>query len=365
MNYLKLVADKTVAEKYTVPNVIFDCFEKREGVHYVKPGYIEAIKKYKSIDMSYNAFDWQNGVGFFGLIEAGKVLKDEKYIEFIKEWTEYHIKKGLPPITVNSTIPYYGILGLYKRYGTPEYYGLCDSAAKFIMSEGKRADEGTLEHTVLDGDNPSQIWADTVFMGGIFLAEWGKFTGNIMYLNEAARQILLHYKYLTDKETGLMFHAYSCFNRDNLSRVRWGRANGWGIVSCVEILDRIPGYHKDRDKIKENLKKHIDSMLAYQAEDGGFCTVMNNPATYSETTITCCVYYAIKKALSKGYIDGDYEDVLEKAKNYIISKIASDGEVTGTSAGTPVMASDEEYNKIPCAMSYYGQGLALMALSVM
>lgn len=196
MNLLKLAADKTIEQKYTIPNFVFDFFDRRGDVHYVKQGYIDAAEKYNRIDMRYDAFDWQNGVGFFGLIEASRVLKDDRYLEFIKEWVEFHIQKGLPAYTVNSTIPYYAILQLYKKYGDDKYYALCDRAAKYIMAEGIRADEGALEHTVLESRNASQIWADTTFMAGIFLAEWGKFTGNIMYLNEAARQILLHYKYL-------------------------------------------------------------------------------------------------------------------------------------------------------------------------
>lgn len=196
MNLLKLAADKTIEQKYTIPNFVFDFFDRRGDVHYVKQGYIDAAEKYNRIDMRYDAFDWQNGVGFFGLLEANRVLKDDRYMQFIKEWVEFHIQKGLPAYTVNSTIPYYAILQLYKKYGDDKYYALCDRAAKYIMAEGLRADEGALEYTVLESRNASQIWADTTFMAGIFLAEWGKFTGNIMYLNEAARQILLHYKYL-------------------------------------------------------------------------------------------------------------------------------------------------------------------------
>ena len=57
--------------------------------------------------------------------------------------------------------------------------------------------------------------------------------------------------------------------------------------------------------------------------------------------------------------------MLSRAEQYIKAHAAPDGEALGTSAGTPVMASVEEYGRIPCAMSYYGQGLMLMALSQM
>ena len=370
MSLLKLVADKTVDEKYTIADFVFDFFDKRDdhGV-YVKEHYINMAEKYKRIDMRYDSFDWQNGVGMFGITEAYKILKDEKYMQYIKEWMDYHISKGLPDTSVNATIPYYSMLQIYKKYGDPQYRELCERVAKFIMSQGRRCDEGALEHTVnsIGDDNwkfSSQIWADTTFMAGIFLAEWGKFTNDLMYSMEAARQIILHYKYLTDAETGLMFHAYSCFERNHISEVRWGRANGWGVISSVEILERLPLHIKERDIIMQNLQKHIDCLKKYQ-DNGSWHTVLDEFNTYKETTAVCAFYYGIKKALRCGYITGDFNDLLISAEEYIKNNISADGEALNTSAGTPVMANVEEYNKIPCAMSYYSQGLMMLALSEM
>lgn len=368
MNLLKLVADKTIGEKYTNPDFVFDFFEKKDehGV-YVKENYINMAEKYNRIDMRYDSFDWQIGVGLFGLVEAYKKLKEEVYMEYMKEWVDFHISKGLPETSVNATIPYYTILQVYKNYGTSEYREVCERTAKFVMSQGRRCDEGALEHTVNSTGNAdwrfaSQIWADTTFMAGIFLAEWGAFTGNDMYSMEAARQIILHYKYLTDNENGLMFHAYSCYERNHISNVHWGRANGWGIISSVEILERLPVYIEERNIIKDNLQRHIDSIVKYQ-DRGGWHTVVDRFDTYLETTAACAFYYGIKKALKQGYISGDYSEMLKKAEEFIKYNVSENGETLNASAGTPVMASAEEYNKIPCAMSYYSQGLLMLALS--
>ena len=295
MDLLRRAAQKTIEKKYTAGNFVFDFFDRRDDVHYVKQHYIDAAEKYKTIDMRYDDFNRQIGVGLYGLKEAARALGEDTYFEFIKECTDFLIKKGIPPVTVNSTIPYYAFLQLYKKYGDSKYYALCDNAAKYVISKGTRADEGALEHTVLEGKNASRIWADTTFMAAAFLAEWGSITGNIAYQNEAARWILLHYKYLTDKKTGLIFHAYSCAERGNLSEVRWGRANDRGIVSSVEILERLPEYHAARSQIKANLQKHIDALIKYQADCGGWHTVLDDESTYIETTAACCVYYAIKK----------------------------------------------------------------------
>ena len=368
MELLKRVADKTIGEKYELPDLVFDFFGDMDGKGaYVKEHYIRMADQYKTIDMRYDAFDWQNGVGWFGLLEANKKLRDERDWDFIRAWTDAHLERGLPPQSINSTAPMFAVLQLCRHTGDHRYRAVCEYAAQYCMAQAARADQGTLEHSVNSDRSKlaSQIWADTAFMAGIFLAEWGRFTGNDMYCMEALRQIRLHYHDLTDPKTGLMYHAYNCQLRHHMSGVRWGRANGWGVVSSVEILQRVPDYAEGRAQVMENLQRHADALKQYQDASGSWHTVLDHPETYLETTVACAVYYGVKKALAAGYIHGDYRDMLSRAEQYIKAHAAPDGEALGTSAGTPVMASVEEYGRIPCAMSYYGQGLMLMALSQM
>ena len=51
-----------------------------------------------------------------------------------------------------------------------------------------------------------------------------------------------------------------------------------------------------------------------------------------------------------------------KNGGFLHEHIAQDGTVEQASGGTPVMYSTQEYNAIPCVMSYYGQGIAALAL---
>jgi len=150
---LKLVADKTVTDKHEIPNLHFDYFGWAEGEGiYVKEEYQLAAAEFSHIDMVYDRFDWQNGVGLFGIIGADKILNNKKYLDFAEEWIQFHLEKGIPPKTVNTTIPYYAMLELYRRDGKPEYRAMCEDVADFVMCRGVRADEGALEHTVLGID---------------------------------------------------------------------------------------------------------------------------------------------------------------------------------------------------------------------
>ena len=320
-------------------------------------------QKYRDTDMNYYIWDWQNGVGMYGLIKTYEATGDKRYLQFVKEWVDYHIDKGLPKKTINTVIPFTSVLELYKATGHEPYRWICEDAADFCMCRAKRANEGALEHTVLATEFDSQIWADTLFMGAIFLARWGKFIGDDMYIYEAIRQLLLHYKYLVDPSNGLMFHAYNCNLRNHMSAVHWGRANGWAVLSSVEILDMIPNYIKEKDSIIENLNNQVRALLKYCSENGMWHTVLDCPETYLEATISAAMYCGMYRGIRSGYLSKDLAEPCTKVFEGLVRNITPDGLVMNTSGGTPVMDSAEAYNNIPCVMSYYGQGLTMMALS--
>lgn len=362
---LKRVCDKTVGEKFLIHDVKYDFFGTIEGKGmYVKEEYIHIAKEFEHIDMSYELFEWQNGVGFYASIQAGKILEDSKYIEFIKDWVDFHLEKGLPDPSINSTVPFLSILEIYKHTGEKRYYELCEERAKYCLAIAPRADEGAFEHTVLEKTHKftQQIWADTLFMGALFLAKWGVFTQEPMYLHEAIRQFALHYKYLTDPETGLLFHGYSCIGRNNLSAVRWGRANGWALMASVELLDLIPDTYVEKEQILSLYRRHIHAVLSYQNSDGSFHTVLDQRKTYKETTIVSALVFSLQRAMKHNYLDRSYAPACNLALSYLMRQINDSGTVQGCSGGTPVMSGIDEYNKIPCVMSYYGQGMAIMAL---
>jgi unsaturated rhamnogalacturonyl hydrolase len=332
LDYLNIVCNKTIREKYT------------------------------SRGMEYAACTWGQGVALYALLRAYQITEEERYFNYVKDFCDYHINKGLPSANINTTIPFIAFLDIYKKTGQIHYKNLCEERANYLMASAKRADGGMFEHTVGGShDYSQQIWADTLFMGALFLAKWGRFTGNIMYAKESARQLILHYKYLTDNKTGLIFHGYNCKDRNHMSAVKWGRANGWGIISCAEILDAIPDFMPEFEQITEIFNNHIESFIKYQDESGMFRTVMDSEASYMETTVTGCFYHAA--SYGGRYLIGDCSKETKKALEALLKNIDKDGTALYTSAGTPVLDNEKEYNDIGFSMTFYGQGLMILALS--
>lgn len=316
---------------------------------------------YTNYNFSFDVWDWSEGVGMYALMRAYDKLGDEKIVKFVKRYVDHHFKKGLCDRTVNGTAPFNAILDLYKLYGNLEYRSQCEEQARFVMAQARRADEGMFEHTMHGDTYAGQVWADTLFMCAIFLARYGQFTGNEMYLREAARQLILHYKYLINQETGLMFHGYNCKTRSNMSAVHWGRANGWAVVSSIEILDLLPSYFKEREKIIENLNAHLSAIARY-ADNGRWHTVLDHPETYLETTAGACFCFGMTAGVKRGYIKDDYAMLSEQALAALIDHIDPSGEVTEGSGGTPIQDSVAGYNEIEFEKTFWAQGLTILAL---
>lgn len=368
MEYKELitkVCEKTIEEKHTIPGYRFDIFGYVEGkgMYLKDPDYVK--KGYQYLDMMYDVWDWQEGVGMYALLEAGKVLKTDRYFEYTREWVEYHIQMGLPAATVNTTAPFLCVLELYKQTKKEYYYNMCEERARYLMEEAKRVENGALQHTVIgvDVSFSSQIWADTLFVAVLFLLKWALLTEDKNCEKEAIKQFFLHEGSLLDTGSGLFFHGYNVMKKSWMSAVHWGRANTWFLLSASLILKELPLENAERARIVESLIRCLKAMRKVQDADGRFHTVLDDKESYTETTAICGFCAALQNLLSENRLEKEeWESTSLLTLQALKEQIAEDGTVLSASGGTPLMCSREEYEKIPSVMSYYGQGLMLFAL---
>ena len=114
---------------------------------------------------------------------------------------------------------------LYEKVKNDQWKKIMVDLATWIMEEMPRTPEGGIQHQHEELENHGDLWDDTLFMTCLFLAKAGKIFNRQDWVNEATYQVLLHMKYLIDKETGLWFHAFSFDNNDNYANALWGRGN--------------------------------------------------------------------------------------------------------------------------------------------
>lgn len=313
----------------------------------------------KIMEMDMSNYNWGEGVALWGFNRSLKVCPNEEYIPFLKKWVKEGWEDNTFIPTVNTSIPCIGIGEVYKTTKNKKYLEIIKNQADFLLNEAPRLDNGAIIHSDPNvGLFGRQMWADTVFMAGLFLAYMGELTGNKKYTMEANNQLKLHMSVLQDSD-GMLYHAWDENKNDHIG-CKWGRANAWLSVAIVEMADYMP---PTEDMINA-LKKQLDGIRKYQAENGLWRTVLDGTFSYYEASSAYGFGYAILKGIRLGLIDNSYLDMVNKMKKTLVDNVSEDGTVMNISAGTPVMRNEAEYNII-CEhrIQTWGQGLAAMYFS--
>ncbi|GHV44711.1 glycosyl hydrolase [Clostridia bacterium] len=309
----------------------------------------ERITKRRDNGMEH--WQWGQGVALFGLTEVG----GSENLDYVRNWLDSHLAAGSPGKSINTAAPLLAAVRLWEDTGDARYSAICGEFARWCLAEAPRSDKGAFEHSCTENVYPNQIWADTLYMGCLFLARYGLLTGEEMYLNEAMRQFALHYEFLSDGETGLIYHGYYGDERRRKG-VLWGRGNGWFSAASALILAWVPSSHPLYASVREGFARHTKGLLRFQRADGGWNTVIDDPSSYAEMSGTA--------AFAFGLAGAGEETAVAAALALLERNTAADGTLLNASGGTCVMDTAAAYNAIGCCYSPFAQGLAMLGLSL-
>jgi unsaturated rhamnogalacturonyl hydrolase len=310
--------------------------------------------------LAIDEWEWPQGVAMYSLFQYYRGTEKQAYLDLISQWYDGWLVRGLPPRNVNTVAPLLTLAYLYDLTGKKEQLDLCREWAEWVYHDMPRTEEGGLQHITAQLRNEQQIWTDTLFMTVLFLAKIGRLTHNEAYIQEAIRQFLLHIKYLHDPQTGLWYHGWSFIGRHAFGKNLWARGNCWftaGVVELIEILD-LQGAVKQH--LRDTLEAQVKKLAELQPETGMWHTLLDEPASYPETSATAGFAYGILKAVRLGLLDAQYGPVGEKAAMAVLNQIDSDGTVKGVSYGTAIGMNKEHYRQIPQCPTAYGQGLTFL-----
>lgn len=321
----------------------------------------EPTKVHADLTIKFDEWQWHQGVALAGIVRAAERLGDDAYLKFAIDWVDAKIRQNNFGLSINTTAPLLAVARLFELTKRKEYQQLCEKFAQWCLVEAPRLPDGTFEHSCTENRYPLQVWADTLFMGCLFLARWGTITGNRTMLAEAARQFVQHYQYLADRSSGLIFHGYCGSSRRNIGVV-WGRGNGWFSSASAEVAPLLvsePQYAV----ILENLRLQLGGVLRTQGQSGAWHTVMDRPDTYTELSCTAAFAQALRCVARQGVAIPGAAKAGDAALAAVKAAIDEEGILRQASGGTPVMADAIAYDKIPYAPTCFSQGLAMLALA--
>lgn len=331
-------------------------------------------------DFRLVSYEW--GVTYGAMLLASQITGDGRYKEYVdkrlefianaapyfKKTTEEHADWGtkgplrglLTPHALDDCGAMCAAMIKATRGGnTSNLRPLIDNHINYILTKEHRLGDGTLAR---NRPQPNTLWLDDLFMGVPALAQMGKLTGDKKYYDEAAKQILQFAKRMFNKEKGVYMHGWVEGMTEH-PQFHWARANGWGLLTKVEVLDVLPENHPARPEILALLRAHVKGLASYQSGSGFWHQLLDREDSYLETSATAIYTYAIAHAINKGWIDGlAYAPMALLGWNAISTKVNEKGQVEGTCVGTGMGFDPAFYYHRPISpFAAHGYGPVILA----
>jgi len=306
-------------------------------------------------------FFWGEGVCLLGMIRLAEAA-GRPFPERVRDWIDLQGVKDLQPDHVNHLAP--GTAAVMD--GRPSSLELADRLLAWLQSSGvvTRAANGAIEHW------PDGVWADTVFMGGLFLGHLGAARRDAELVSELGRQWLAHAQILQDEETGLMVHGS---HLGRAVRSFWGRANAWMALSgveCLELAERFPALAEQEvvDAVRTRLSRQLHALAVRQPDHGVWSVLVDDQpenAGILETSAAAGLGAAMLRA--ERVLPGLPDAVTAagwKAVAGALAYVDDGGALTRVSAGTVLQLVPFGYSVIrDDRPQLWGQGLALHAIA--
>jgi unsaturated rhamnogalacturonyl hydrolase len=308
--------------------------------------------------LTINDWDWNPGVGVTSISAYYNACKRQDVLEYLNGWVQRNKHKARKFQHVNVMTPFAIFPEMYRRTEDKYYLETAIEYGNWIVENSLRTLTGAFQH----GQSlVEEIWADTIFMVVLFLSRLGRQINDKGFAAEAAKQLLLHLQLLQDPETGVLFHGYQCQEKNHKSAGRWTRGNAWITVAAPMIISEIQALVAVPPEIRERYQRMVAGLVKYQEENGLWHTIMDRPDFYQESSGSAGIACGILKAIRMSLIDSSYFSVVEKTVTGLLEeKITPEGAVMGVSGGTPILDTIQEYNRLSCYPTMYGQGLTLM-----
>ncbi len=182
----------------------------------------------------------------------------------------------------------------------------------------------------------TRLWIDDMFMITAVQAQAYRASGDMKYINRTAREMVLYLDKL-QQPNGLFYHEPGV-------PFFWGRGNGWMAAGMAEVLRALPEDNEYRPRIMKEYKNMMKTLKSYQAEDGMWRQLIDDPESWKETSCTGMFAYAMIVGVKKGWLDeAEYGPVARKGWIALVGYINEDGDVREVCEGTNIKNDRDHY----------------------
>jgi len=328
---------------------------------------IQLLAKQIIKQQTFFGWDYGDAIVFDGMWEAQDMYPQinatnsldqvlDKY-ENTKGQVAYNVLNGVEMPYMEAVGDHYGLFPIaylsraeyYNKHHTVNYENTTDLkvtvliADHFVLKFPYHLPDGTYSRSggwsgEAGGDH-TFVWADDSFMGSALLARLAALYKVPDYINYIAGQQVTFTDHLRDNKDGLYRHGYNDKDQKQ-SCCKWSRANGWLMMSHVEVLLGLKSHWATLPQYQTlitSFKAHAEASINVQSADGRWHQVLNETSTFLETSTTAMFLLSFIKGVQNGWLDAAvFNPVIEKAWSGLSLAIQSDGTVTGICEGTGI-----------------------------
>jgi rhamnogalacturonyl hydrolase YesR len=205
----------------------------------------------------------------------------------------------------------------------------------------------------------TRFWIDDTYMITMAQLQAYRATGNALYVNRAATEMVVYLKRL-QQPNGLFFHTPE-------APFFWGRGNGWVAAGMTEMLRSLPDRHPQRARILASYRKMMAALLKYQSPDGSWRQLIDHPESWPETSSTGMFTFAFVSGVKNGWLKADqYGPAARKGWLALVSYLNENADLKEVCVGTNAKNDLQHYLDRPRAVGdMHGQAPVLWTASAL
>ena len=343
-------AQTAAADVLTVTRKVNDYFMQKHNVPEADT-YVHNKKRPSSL--------WTRGVYYEGLTALYEVDPQQRYIDYIDRWANYHLwtpRNGVKTTDADDQCCAQTYIWRYRQ--TQEKRMLVP------ITEN-------LDYQLLTDKKNYWWWIDAIQMAMPVCAQLSKTTGDRRYIDWAMAQ----YRYSRNEEGGGLFdvkkglwwrdkHFVPPYKEKDGADCCWSRGNGWVYAALVRVMQELDPKDPYYKELKNDFLLMSEGLLKWQREDGLWnASLVSKEWAGKEISGTSLFIYGMAWGIQNGLLKAKkYRPVIDKAWKTIASEcVHADGFlgfVQGTGAG-PADSQPVTYDKAP-DFEDYGTGCFLL-----
>ena len=333
---------------------------------------------FKQGDFRLISYEW--GVTYGAMLLASEAMGDNRYEQYTKDRLAFIAKVvaafQASPKAAGRRSPVHSVTnpGALDDAGamcaamikaaqagkiTEDLRPMIDNYIDYILNDEFRLADGTLAR---NRPLPNTLWLDDLYMSLPALAQMGRLTGEDRYFDEAIRQFWLFADRMFVPEKGLYMHGW-VQDMEPHPHFHWARANGWALLTKLELLAALPEAHPSREKLLAQFRTHVQGLTRLQDGTGFWHQLLDHNDTYLETSATAIYAYCIAHGINNGWLNAQaYGPVALLAWNAVATKVNGTGQVEGTCVGTGMAFDPAFYYHRPVnKFAAHGYGPVILA----